>query len=86
LVELIRSGALQDPDRVKTLNYAPGPLDTDMQTLIRAQDDYEPQREAFKKMHEEGTLIDPAASAAKLIALLETRSFESGAHIDYYDL
>jgi sepiapterin reductase len=83
---LIDPPSLQNPDRVKTLNYAPGPLDTDMQTIIRATDDHVPQRDAFRKMHDEGTLIKPDVSAGKLIALLVSRTFQSGSHVDFYDI
>ncbi len=34
----------------------------------------------------QGTLVDPAASAAKCVALLLGDGYESGAHVDFYDL
>ena len=36
--------------------------------------------------HTEAKLVSPAASAAKLIGLLNANEFVSGAHIDYYDV
>lgn len=43
---------------VHSLNYAPGPLDTDMQALIRETDSLESQRQIYLKMKEE--VRDPA--------------------------
>lgn len=71
---------------VKTLNYAPGPLDTDMQKEIReGADVHEETRQYFVDMKAKGTLVSPEASAAKLVRVLLKNSFESGAHVDYYD-
>ena len=33
-----------------------------------------------------GTLVKPAESADKMITLLLEDTFESGSHLDYYDL
>lgn len=71
---------------IKTLNYAPGPLDTDMQKEIRDSSPHEEQRAFYIEMKEQGTLLKPEQSAKKMIKLLEENSFENGAHIDYYDL
>eukprot|EP00035_Acanthoeca_spectabilis_P031222 m.13092 g.13092 ORF g.13092 m.13092 type:complete len:293 (-) comp4617_c0_seq2:107-985(-) len=71
---------------VKTLNYAPGPLDTDMQTEIRDTHMDAEQREFYSKMKTEGTLLTPEQSAAKLVTVLQSGAFDSGAHVDYYDL
>jgi sepiapterin reductase len=38
---------------VFTLNYAPGPLDTDMQAVIRETDPIQSQRETYTKMKDE---------------------------------
>ena len=68
---------------LKTLNYAPGPLETEMVTEIRAaitnlHDSLKP--------HYQKPQLDPEDSAKKLVHLLISNEFESGAHIDYYDL
>lgn len=70
---------------VRTLNYAPGPLDTDMQTTIRDNAPHEPQREYFKGLKDQDTLVKPIDSAKKLMAILELDEFKNGSHIDYYD-
>ena len=72
---------------VKTLNFAPGPLDTDMQKQIReAPEVDEPTRRVFLDLKEQGKLVTPEASAEKLVKLVSENSYESGSHLDYYDL
>ncbi len=67
---------------LKTLSYAPGPLETDMVTEIRSA----PALDADLKPNFQKQLLDPEDSAKKLIRLLLINDFENGAHIDYYDL
>jgi sepiapterin reductase len=80
---------LKFPDRRKlvTLNYAPGPLDTDMQKEIRESEHLDKEtKELFQTMKDNNQLIDPNDSADKLSRLIISGSFESGSHIDYYDI
>ena len=70
----------------KTLNYAPGPLDTDMQTELRESVTlHPPTREWSLEAFQAGTLVKPEESAAKCLRILAADRFESGAHVDYYD-
>lgn len=70
---------------LEILNYAPGPLETEMTDEIRVANALDAELQAqFQK-----PLLDPSDSALKLIRLVEERDYfdwESGAHIDYYDL
>lgn len=69
-------------EQLKVLNYAPGPLETDMVTEIRTAPQLdEGLRPAFDKK-----LIEPEESAAKLVKLILSDQFESGQHVDFYDL
>jgi NAD(P)-dependent dehydrogenase (short-subunit alcohol dehydrogenase family) len=71
---------------VKTLNYAPGPMDTDMQREIRESSTLDPgMKVMFRRLKEENTLVDADASATKCAAILASNTFTSGAHIDFYD-
>eukprot|EP00842_Homolaphlyctis_polyrhiza_P002906 jgi/Hompol1/3616/HPOL_003303-RA len=82
------SGTSEAPSRlgrVRVLNYAPGPLDTDMQARIRNEMPDVQLKQVYVKLHEEGQLVDPNDSAHVLISLLEADEFENGAHIDFYD-
>uniref|UniRef100_A0A8C3BUJ8 Sepiapterin reductase n=1 Tax=Cairina moschata TaxID=8855 RepID=A0A8C3BUJ8_CAIMO len=77
--------ALEEPD-VRVLNYAPGPLDTDMQLLARTKTGDPEMRRHFQSLQESGQLIDCSVSAQKLLKLLEEDAFSSGAHVDFYDV
>lgn len=76
------------PYSAKTLNYAPGPLDTQMQLEIRSADEgmHQPLREQFLAASSEGKLIHPDDSALKLLLILQENTYTSGSHIDYYDV
>ena len=63
---------------LKVLNYAPGPLETDMARELRSQAEYEDDVKS-------GRLIDPKISAEKCVKLVVTGRFESGAHVDFFD-
>ena len=82
---LFRTMALEDPD-IRVLNYAPGPLDTNMQLLARTVTGDDELRDLFDGMHAEGKLLPCELTLKKLVKLLDENTFTSGAHIDYYDL
>eukprot|EP00752_Nemacystus_decipiens_P010617 g9455.t1 len=63
---------------LKVLNYAPGPMDTDMAREIRTPEEYE---EAVKN----GKLIDPRLSAEKCVRLAVRGKFVTGSHVDFFD-
>jgi sepiapterin reductase len=73
---------LNGDTNVKFLNYAPGPLETDMANELRK----DARLDDNLKPHFQKTLIDPNASAKTLARLVAENSFESGKHIDYFDL
>eukprot|EP00735_Rhodelphis_limneticus_P005035 TRINITY_DN1672_c0_g1::TRINITY_DN1672_c0_g1_i1::g.17795::m.17795 TRINITY_DN1672_c0_g1::TRINITY_DN1672_c0_g1_i1::g.17795 ORF type:complete len:263 (+),score=57.07,sp/Q17QK8/SPRE_BOVIN/37.12/8e-43,adh_short/PF00106.20/1.5e-15,Nop/PF01798.13/0.16 TRINITY_DN1672_c0_g1_i1:43-831(+) len=79
-------GTESPSDGVKTVNYAPGPLDTDMQKEIREAMPDVPLKDAFVNMHRDGSLVPPRKSADVLTHLLIEDAWENGAHLDYYDL
>ncbi|TPX31814.1 sepiapterin reductase (L-erythro-7,8-dihydrobiopterin forming) [Synchytrium microbalum] len=80
----IREG--KDSKRLKTLNYAPGPMDTDMQQAIREDMNDVPLRKTFDEMHSKGELVDPVASASAMVDLLVADQYVNGSHVDYYDI
>nr|XP_020650816.1 sepiapterin reductase [Pogona vitticeps] len=77
--------AVEEP-AVRVLNYAPGPLDTEMQEVARTMSGDQSVREMFLDLKQKGQLLDCDVSAQKLLSLLLTDTFESGAHVDFYDL
>jgi len=82
-VETVTS--LSHGSTIRALNYAPGPVDTDMQAEIRKNASIPEQRQFYTMMFETGKLVTPDATTAKLVRILEQGKYENGAHIDYYD-
>jgi len=70
---------------IRVLNYAPGPLDTDMQREIRETMPNVGLKAQFEQMHQNGALVSSDASAQKLIKLLEAGEWKNGNHIDFFD-
>ena len=50
------------------------------ETLYKASD-----RALYTNMHTENKLVAVDASSSKLVVILRADTFESGAHIDFYD-
>ena len=106
---------------VVVLNYAPGPIDTDMQFEARTYTADKELKDMFKgkskyfsqtkqchfwmafndmiqgkknmkmylfvvDMKLNQKLLTPEQSVAKLVELMRKNKFESGSHIDYYDV
>ena len=70
----------------RVLNYAPGPLDTDMQMQIREGPMvHKETQEYFKEMHATGKLVDPVSSATRLARIVLMEAYSSGAHVDFFD-
>ncbi|KAI9319757.1 Sepiapterin reductase [Dichotomocladium elegans] len=74
-----------EQESVRTLSYAPGPLDNEMQKRVRETLGDAVQKQLYTDMANEGKLVSMKASAAKLIDLLCKNTFTSGAHIDFFD-
>lgn len=83
--EVDSSAALSRGTKVKALNYAPGPVNTDMQAEIRSTAAVPEQREFYSDLFDSGKLVTPEATTAKLVGILEKNSYKNGAHIDFYD-
>ena len=71
---------------VRCLNWAPGPMPTDMYNQLCDGAHSADVRDSFSKMRDEKTYVTCEHSAAKLMDLLRLDAFESGAHIDIYDV
>lgn len=63
---------------LKVLNYAPGPMLTDMLREARSAEDLE---EGLRS----GGIIDPKVSAEKCVRLALGGAFATGAHVDFFD-
>lgn len=70
----------------RLLAIAPGVVATTMQEQIRASNEHDfPDIERFRRLHEEGQLLDPLDSAKRVWAVV-TSDAESGAVVDTRDL
>mmetsp|Transcript_10515 Transcript_10515/g.13659 ORF Transcript_10515/g.13659 Transcript_10515/m.13659 type:complete len:201 (-) Transcript_10515:288-890(-) len=73
-------------NKLKVLNWAPGPMATDMIDEIVASKALDPDiRAYYEKLLQENSCVPQDASAEKCMRILITNSFYSGAHIDYFD-
>lgn len=68
---------------VRTLSYAPGPLDTAMFEEWAASEHVDASMRASVS-HDRAT-IDPLVSARRCVDILSSGAFVSGAHVDFYD-
>jgi len=71
---------------VKSLNWAPGPMRTSMTDEILQTCPDQGVLTMFKNMELQNTFVDVDASASKLVQLLNEDTYESGSHIDFYDV
>jgi sepiapterin reductase len=67
--------------QLKILNYAPGPLETDMSDELRVA----PGLHFSLQSSYQKTLISPLDSARVLVDLVLSGDFDNGQHVDYYD-
>ncbi|XP_073833881.1 sepiapterin reductase [Musca autumnalis] len=67
------------------LNYAPGAIDTDMTVYVQKETVNKDLHEAFKSQRESKTMLTAQQTTAKFIKVLQEVTFETGAHIDYWD-
>nr|ABC68460.2 sepiapterin reductase [Danio rerio] len=82
---MFRVLAEEEPE-LRVLNYAPGPLDTDMQREARSSCADSKLRNTFSQMHANGQLLTCDQSIQKLMSVLLEDKYSSGEHLDYYDL
>eukprot|EP01064_Diplonema_japonicum_P031192 TRINITY_DN5507_c0_g1_i1.p1 TRINITY_DN5507_c0_g1~~TRINITY_DN5507_c0_g1_i1.p1 ORF type:complete len:292 (+),score=81.01 TRINITY_DN5507_c0_g1_i1:75-878(+) len=72
-----------DNPSTRTLNYSPGPMDTGMQTDIRAKHPVTDVRNMFISLKEKGGIVDPYHSAEMLTLVLKENTFSNGDWVDY---
>ncbi|CAG14282.1 unnamed protein product, partial [Tetraodon nigroviridis] len=82
---MFRVLAAEEPE-LRVLSYAPGPLDTDMFSAARATTADPGLRRTFSDMSAQGRVLTPEQSCSKLMELLLEDTYQSGAHVDFYDI
>ena len=71
---------------VRVLNYAPGPLDTNMQQEIREGPAVDKDtQEFYRGLKEKNQLVSPAESAAKVTKILLFEKYNNWDLVDFYD-
>lgn len=76
----------EGPDGIRVLNYAPGPMDTQMVNDVLSSASTNSEIKAmFREYKEGGKFLKPEISAAKLIRIIDGAKFKSGDHVDYFD-
>lgn len=67
------------------LPCSPGPLDTDMFSAAKANTADPTIRKSFCDLSSQGQVLTCDESSSKLMKLLVEDTYESGAHVDFYD-
>lgn len=81
------NAATATAEKILVLNYAPGPLDTDMQKEIReCPTVHKETQEYFVGLKSRNELVSTEDSAMKLVKIVEKEKFTSGAHVDFFDV
>ncbi|XP_039261868.2 sepiapterin reductase-like [Styela clava] len=70
---------------IRVLNWAPGPLDTEMSETIMKTSNKHNTAELFIKLKDEGKTLTCEQSNIKLMEVLAKDEYESGQHVDYFD-
>jgi len=84
--ETSKSRGVADIKSFSVLNYAPGPMDTEMQRDIRENPNvHKATQEYFRSLKESNSLVDINASSTKLVRLVVMNRFTTGDHIDFFD-
>lgn len=81
--------ALEENERDPTLtvlNYAPGPVQTDMTHEVENSAVASDVRGHFKDLRIEKIMLQPIETTLKFLLVIETGDYASGAHVDYYDV
>jgi len=86
LYEVLGKEADTQKTAIRTLNYAPGPMNTDMGKRVRLETKAGSLKAQFEKIEAENQYVDPYESSIKMLGLLTNDKFKNGQHIDYYDI
>lgn len=76
---------IENDAALTVLNYAPGPVQTEMTNEIELNAVATDIRETFKGLRVDKTILQPIDTTIKFLNVIEMGNYESGAHVDYYD-
>jgi len=75
---------LENPD-VNVLNYAPGPVDTDMFHILCNSVTNLTEKQKLCEIRDKKIMLSPEQTSNKLVEILKAHKYKSAAHVDYYD-
>jgi len=85
--DMFHSVLAEENSGIKVLNYAPGPVDTEMVNEMISTDAFDVTNRAFmSNARTTGTLVKAQDTAQALVEMVLQAKFESGSHVDYYDI
>lgn len=82
---LMKNLATEDPS-INVLNYAPGPLDTEMVAEAAQNTGDAETRKFFIDGRSQKTLLTTEQTTKKLVKILGEKKHTKGEHVDYYDI
>ncbi|CAO1353421.1 unnamed protein product [Diamesa tonsa] len=72
-------------NNVLVLNYAPGPVETDMVADVQNRAADKDLVNYFKGIREGKTILTTEQTTLRLLEVIAKGNYETGAHVDYYD-
>ncbi|XP_034048732.1 sepiapterin reductase a [Thalassophryne amazonica] len=75
----------EEQPNVRVLNYAPGPLDTDMLSQAKERTADPDLQRLISDLYANGQVLTCDTSCSKLLKLLLDDGYTSGAHVDFFD-
>jgi len=76
----------KDDENLVVLNYAPGPVDTDMLNSVGEKTLSEQFRDFIAEGKKTGVVLTTQQTVAKMLVILEKGEYTSGDHVDYFDV
>ncbi|XP_071450620.1 sepiapterin reductase-like [Hetaerina americana] len=78
--------AKEEEGNLTVLNYSPGPVETDMFYEIVNNVADKDQNKIYTEMRDKKTVLMCDQTIGKLVNVLESGSYHSGDHVDYFDI
>lgn len=75
---------MENPD-VNVLNYAPGPVDTDLFKIVCETIADPKAKKLYNEMREKKTVLTAEQTVNRLVQILKECKYNSADHVDYYD-
>lgn len=83
--DMLHQALAEESKDIRVLNYAPGPLDTEMFDDILKNSGSNETRKLFAYLKDSEKVLTVDESAERLIVILKQDRYKSGLHLDYFD-